>query len=101
MRIIKYLASLILSVIIISCSGNKDNVDKMLESYEEYVTEYLSYMEKAKSGDMSTLSKYPELLKKAQELSSQIEECKGEMTAEQWNRFNEITAKMIDTPKVE
>lgn len=101
MRIIKYLASLILSVIIISCSGNKDNVDKMLDSYEEYVTEYLSYMEKAKSGDMSTLSKYPELLKKAQELSSQIEECKGEMTAEQWNRFNEITAKMIDTPKDE
>ena len=101
MRIIKYLAPVILSVIILSCSDKENKVDKMLESYEEYVTEYLSYMDKAKSGDMSTLSKYPELLKKAQELSSQIEECKGEMTAEQWNRFNEITAKMIDTPKDE
>lgn len=88
------------TIAIVSCSKGNE-VDAMLESYDEYVTEYVSYMKKASSGDMSALSEYPQMLEKAQELSSKIEDCKSEMTTEQWSRFNEITAKMLDVIKDE
>lgn len=100
MRTIKKYVAVLLVIVIASCSkGNK--VDSMLESYDEYVTEYVTYMRKASKGNMSALSEYPKLLEQAQDLSSKIEECKGEMTTDQWNRFNEITAKMLDVIKDE
>ncbi len=96
-----YLTGFITIIILFcSCSGG-NKVDAMLDSYEEYVTEYVSYMKKASNGDMSALSKYPELLEKSQDLSTKIKDCKEEMTNEQWSRFNEISAKMLETIKDE
>jgi len=100
MKKIRLYIAVFLAIVVVSCSkGNK--VDAMLESYDEYVTEYVSYMKKASTGDMSALSDYPKMLEKVQDFSRKIEDCKDEMTPEQWSRFNEITAKMLDVVKDE
>lgn len=76
-----------------SSSGSQD-WDALLNSYEQYVDKYISYMKKAAKGDMSALSEYPALLEKAQEFSSKMEGAKGDMSASQWARYMKITNKM-------
>lgn len=76
-----------------SSSGSQD-WDALLNSYEQYVDKYISYMKKAAKGDMSALSEYPALMEKAQEFSSKMEGAKGDMSASQWARYIKITNKM-------
>ena len=54
-----------------SSSGSQD-WDALLNSYEQYVDKYISYMKKAAKGDMSALAEYPALMEKAQEFSEKI-----------------------------
>ena len=75
--------------------GNQD-WDALLNSYEQYVDKYISYMNKAAKGDMSALSEYPALMEKAQELSDRMVEAQGEMSSSQWNRYMKITTKMTE-----
>lgn len=77
-----------------STSSSSNDFDEVLDSYEEYVDKYISYMKKAQNGDMSALAEYPALLKKAQELNKKIENSKGEMTTAQITRYTQITTKM-------
>ena len=70
--------------------------DALLNSYEQYVDKYISYMNKAAKGDMSALSEYPALMEKAQELSDRMVEAQGEMSSSQWNRYVKITTKMTE-----
>ena len=65
-----------------------------MDSYDNYVEEYISFMFKAKDGDADALSKYPSLLEKAQALSDDLSAAEGEMTSYQWARYMEITKKM-------
>ena len=76
-----------------SSSGSQD-WDALLNSYEQYVDKYISYMKKAAKGDMSALSEYPALMEKAQEFSSKMEGAKGDMSASQWARYIKITNRM-------
>ena len=73
--------------------GNQD-WDALLNSYEQYVDKYISYMNKAAKGDMSALSEYPALLEKAQEFSNQMVGAQGEMSSSQWSRYLNITTKI-------
>lgn len=75
-------------------STASNDFDEVLDSYEEYVDQYVSYMKKAANGDMSALAEYPALMEKAQELSKKIEDSKDEMTASQASRYVQITNKM-------
>ena len=77
-----------------SSSSSSEDWDALLDSYDEYVTKYISYMKKAANGDMSALSEYPALLEKAQEFSEKMENAQGEMTSAQWSRYTKITKKM-------
>jgi len=68
--------------------------DAILDSYDSYVTKYMSYMKKAKNGDVSALSEYPAFMEKAQALGDKLSRAKGEMSAAQWSRYIKITNRL-------
>lgn len=78
----------------VSSSGS-GNWDAMLDSYDSYVTKYISYMKRAMNGDASALSEYPALMEKAEEFSNKMANAQGEMTSAQWARYTKITNKMM------
>lgn len=55
-----------------SDSGS-ENWDKLLDSYERYVDEYIAMAKKAKNGDPSALEEYTSLMKEAQEYADRLE----------------------------
>lgn len=75
-------------------SGDSEDWDALLESYEEYVDKYISYMKKAAKGDMNALSEYPALFEKAQEFNEKMQNAQGVMSSSQWSRYIKITNKM-------
>ena len=75
-------------------ASDSEDWDALLESYEEYVDKYISYMKKAAKGDMNALSEYPALLEKAQEFSEKMQNAQGVMSSSQWSRYIKITNKM-------
>jgi len=77
----------------VSEAGSED-WDELLNSYEEYVDKYISYVKKAAKGDMSALSEYPALMDKAKEFSEKMENAQSDMSASQWARYLKITNKM-------
>ena len=77
-----------------SSSSDSQDWDALLNSYEQYVDKYVSYMKKAAKGDMNAMSEYPALAEKAQEFNSKLEGAKGNMSTSQWSRYMKITAKM-------
>ncbi len=76
-------------------SSSSKNWNALLDSYEQYVDKYISYMKKAANGDMSALSEYPALMQKAQDFSEQLDGAQGDMTPAQWARYMKITQKMM------
>ena len=80
-------------------STGSENWDALLKSYEEYVDKYISYLKKASKGDMTALSEYPALMRKAQEFNDKMKSAKSDMSVSQWARYNEITMKMLDAAK--
>lgn len=81
----------------ISSSNDSPSVDfdELLDSYEKYVDKYISLMRKAKNGDASAMSEYPDLLEEANELSSKIKNVQGELTSSQLSRYTKISNKML------
>lgn len=75
-------------------SRSSEDIDAMLDSYEDYINEYISYMNKMNNDDMSALSDLPALNEKGQEWASKMEKAKGNMTARQLSRMSEIINKM-------
>lgn len=78
-----------------SSSSGSEDWDAVLESYEKYVDKYVSYVKKAAKGDMTALAEYPSLMEKAQEFSDKLQNAKGDMSASQWTRYNNISMKMM------
>ena len=76
-------------------TGNSEDWDALLASYEAYVDKYISYVKKAAKGDMTALIEYPSLMQKAQEYSDKLQKAQGDMSASQWERYNKITMKMV------
>lgn len=74
---------------------SNSNVDELLKTYSEYVDKYIKFMKKAANGDLSAMTEYASLLKKAQELDEKLKEVKGDMTTAQMNKFLEIQKKML------
>ena len=77
-----------------SSSRGSSDVDAMLDSYDRYVTNYISYIRKAADGDMTAIAEYTKLAQEAQELSRRIEACEGEMSSAQLARYERITMRM-------
>lgn len=75
-------------------STSSTNWDKVLDEYESYVNQYIALMKKAKNGDMSAVSEYPQMLEKAQRVAEKLEDADDAMTAAQMARYTQITNKM-------
>ena len=78
----------------IGSSSESSDWDELLDSYEQYVDDYISLLKKAKSGDVSALSEYASVFDDANELSDKLQNAKSEMSASQLSRYNKITMKM-------
>jgi len=78
-----------------SSSSSSQDWDALLDSYEQYVDEYVSFVKKAANGDASAMSEYPSLLQKAQEYGEKLESAQGDMSASQLSRYTQITNKML------
>lgn len=76
-----------------SSSGSED-WDALLDSYDQYVTKYISFVKKAAKGDMSAVAEYPALMEKAEEYGNRLENAKSDLSAAQWARYMKITQKM-------
>ena len=70
--------------------------DKTLDEYEQYVNQYVKTYKKAMDGDMSAMTEYAKLMKKAQSLSDKLSKAKGEMSNAQLQRYLKITQKMTN-----
>lgn len=72
------------------------NWDKLLDEYEQYVDNYIKFMKKAKSGDISAIAEYATMLEKTERLSDELEKEQGEMTSAQLKRYTKISQKLTN-----
>lgn len=70
-----------------------ENWDEMLDSYEQYVEQYLKYVKKVNDGDISAMTEYAELLDTTTDLSKKMEMAKGQLSTKQLKRYLNITNK--------
>ncbi len=80
-------------------SSNKDNNwDKLLNNYDNYVTEYVKLYKKAMEGDASALQDYPNLMAKAEELQNSLVEAQNSnsLNSSQLKRMMKIQNKMLN-----
>ena len=68
--------------------------DKVLDSYEKYVNEYIAVYKKVQAGDASAYSQLASLMEKYQKLADQLDKASGELTASQLARLQKINAKL-------
>lgn len=82
-------------------SSESENYDKMLDDYDEYMTEYIKFYKKAMKGDTNAMSEYAAIMGKMTELQKSMEEAKGtnQITAEQIDRMLRIQTKMTNAMK--
>lgn len=73
-------------------------VDKLLDEYERYVTEFSLMYNSAYSGDVSAMSKYPILLDKAKKFGISLNNAsaKGELNPDQIKRLDVLNGKLTD-----
>lgn len=76
-----------------SASGSED-WDAILDSYDKYVTKYISFVKKAANGDIGAMAEYPGLLQQAEDFGDKLSGAKSNLTTEQWVRYMKITQKM-------
>ena len=70
------------------------NWDSWLDSYEQCVDKYISYVHKTANGDITALAEYASLMQKIQDLSNKMVGAQDEMSTSQWARYMKITNKM-------
>lgn len=84
----------------IVATGSED-FDQMLNDYESYVNEYVSFYKKAKNGDQSALAEYPTLMEKATKLQESMQEAQNnnQLSTSQITRMSKIQMKMLEAMK--
>lgn len=78
-----------------SDNSSDGNLDDLLDSFESYIDKYISLMRKAKNGDASAMSEYPDMLEEAQNLGEKIQNAKGQLTGSQLEKYQRINNKML------
>lgn len=77
-------------------TASSENWDDVLNSYEEYIDQYIKLMKKANAGDMSAVSEYPAMMDKANELGEKLQNASTTLTTEQMSRFTKLQAKLTN-----
>lgn len=68
--------------------------DNLLDSYEQFVDQYISLVKKASKGDVTAIAEYPSVMEKATEFAEKMKGAQSDMSSSQWARYMEITNKM-------
>lgn len=74
---------------------SRNNCDIALDSYEEYVDQYIKVMKKISTGDESAISEYTALIEKAEKMDEKLAKLSNGFTTAQLNRFTKIQEKML------
>lgn len=77
-------------------SKGSEKWDKILDSYEAYIDQYIKLQEKAQNGDMDAMSEYAEMMKKARDLDKKLENADDELSTNQMKRFSELQTKLAN-----
>ncbi|WP_320052640.1 DUF6591 domain-containing protein [uncultured Acetobacteroides sp.] len=77
-------------------TASSENWDDVLNSYEEYIDQYIKLMKKANTGDMSAVSEYPAMMDKANELGEKLQNASTTLTSEQMSRFAKLQTKLTN-----
>ncbi|MFT5857990.1 MAG: hypothetical protein ACI865_000074 [Flavobacteriaceae bacterium] len=78
-------------------SSASDEMDEILDDYEEYVEGYAAIIKRQKADptDMSILTEYQELMQKGTEWSTKMSEMSSEFGPEHLTRMQEIQATLM------
>jgi hypothetical protein len=76
--------------------ASSGDISKLLDEYEDFVDQYIKVAKKAANGDASALLHYPKLMQEAAEYAEEAEECKGDMTAKDLKRLQQINLKIME-----
>lgn len=77
-------------------SSGTENWDKILDSYEKYIDQYIKLLKKAQNGDMSAMSEYVEMMEKATDLAEKIENADNDLSTSQMSRFLKLQTKLAN-----
>ena len=69
--------------------------DELLDSYEEYVDNYLSCLRRAANGHMDAVEAVESLEETGKKFSKKLQGAKSDLSASQWSRYMKISDKMI------
>lgn len=68
--------------------------NKVLDSYEKYVNQYIAALKKVKAGDMNAYAEMASLMEEYEELANQLESAGNDLTPAQATRFTKISNKL-------
>lgn len=74
--------------------SNSEDWDEILDSYEEYVDEYIKLMKQVSAGDMNAYSSLATYTEKLAEFGKKLDAASDDITAAQLARYNKISMKM-------
>lgn len=74
--------------------GDSD-IDEFLDAYERYFDKYISLLKKANAGDPTALAEYAGMYQELINMQKKLEGKKSQMTMEQIQRLNKISAKLM------
>lgn len=76
--------------------SNSRDWDKVLDDFESYVDQYISFAKKATSGEVSSLVEYASLMEKTEKLEKDLDAAQNEMTNAQMKRYLKIMEKLTN-----
>jgi hypothetical protein len=79
-----------------SSNTGSENWDNILNSYEKYITQYISLMKKANAGDMSAMTEYASMMEKATEFADKLENASDDLSTAQMERFTKLQLKLAN-----
>ena len=90
-------------MLLVLCYACTSSMDKMLDSYEKCVNQYIECLKKIDDGDLSAMTEYMKLMTELTEFADKMGNAKGELSNAQMKRYLEITTKyttdLIDITK--
>ncbi len=77
-------------------ASSSSDWNKVLDSYEKYVNEYIAVYKKVQAGDANAYTKLASLMEKYQDLAEQLENASDEMSTSQMARLQKINTKLAN-----
>ena len=77
-------------------SSSSEDWDAILDSYENYMNQYIKVLKKVNAGDASAYSEMLSLMEECNELNEKLSSASDNMSVAQMNRFQKIAAKFAN-----